>query len=100
MVYGCADFNSPPLIACPGFTTSALIHRRVAPRLTPSWGAHHHSVYSYAMKNKEALQIGEPAGAQAQGKAHPTRRILVVDGDMGSRQSSAERSEQRRVGKE
>jgi hypothetical protein len=42
------------------------------------------------MKNKEALQIGEPAGAQAQGKAHPTRRILVVDGDMGSRQSSAE----------
>jgi hypothetical protein len=76
MAYGCADFNSPPLIACPGLTTSPRIDRRVTPQLTLSWGAHWRSVYSFAMKNKKILQSENQPALKL--KAKPIRLAALL----------------------
>jgi hypothetical protein len=43
-----------------------------------------------AMKGRELLQAGKPAGAAVQGPTHSSHRILMVDGGICIRQFSAE----------
>jgi hypothetical protein len=42
------------------------------------------------MNNKGNLQSGKSAGVEARGENNPPRRILVVDGNRGIHESSAE----------